>query len=388
MKIVLSVLLTGACLISLPAAAQQCEVKIGIIGPMTGGGAIWGLAEKAGTEFEVAWTNANGGLQVGSRKCKVLTVSFDALATAAGGAAASNYLASQNVHAVIGPIAGPENTGFKTVARRYAQVNFTGTSALDAIDPKFPLIFHQLQSPPAWGPIVIKAAKARFNFRSAVVVGPNDQGGTDPGNALAKIYNANGVKTTTEWYQRGTTNFAPIAARLIRMNTDAVEFGPMPPGDAGVLAKQLLQAGYTGVLAKLGSGGDVILQNAGGVRAQKAFYWFDYVPTEDPGFKKMNADFQRLMKNSIPENALVYTAQISTEQLLRAISLAGSDQDGVRIAAELRTMTPYSRYLGKGGWRGKSQFGINQELSFPVGLNFISNGKKEPQKRLEIRIEN
>ncbi|MDB5596839.1 MAG: Extracellular ligand-binding receptor, partial [Hyphomicrobiales bacterium] len=87
----LPALLTSLWAVSLPAAAQECEVKIGTVGPMTGGGSSWGLSEKAGVEFEAAWTNANGGLQMGNRKCKVKVISFDGQATAAGGAAASNY---------------------------------------------------------------------------------------------------------------------------------------------------------------------------------------------------------------------------------------------------------------------------------------------------------
>ncbi len=385
--VALPILFTGCSLASLPAAAQDCEVKIGAVGPMTGAGASWGLSGKAGTEFEAAWTNLNGGLPMGARKCKVSVISFDSLSTAAGGAAAANYMASQNVHAVVGPIPSPENTGFKPVGKRSDIVNITTAFAVDSLGPEFPLTFHQLQTPPVWGPIVIKAAKDRFNLKSVVVVGPNDQGGTDPGKALAKIYNDNGVKAATEWYQRGTSNFSAIATRLMAMKPDSVELGPMPPGEAGILVKQMWEAGFTGAFGRLGAGGDVIIKMAGGQEKQKAFYWFDHVPTEDPGIKKLNTDFERLMKTSVPENALVYNAQISAEILLKAISAAGTDQSGEKIAAELRKLTPESRYLGKAGWRGKAQYGINQELSFPVGLSIIANGKPQPQLKLEIPTE-
>ena len=51
---VVGVVLASAGLVATPALAQQCEVKIGTVGPMTGGGASWGLSEKAGVEFEAA----------------------------------------------------------------------------------------------------------------------------------------------------------------------------------------------------------------------------------------------------------------------------------------------------------------------------------------------
>jgi branched-chain amino acid transport system substrate-binding protein len=381
-------LLTVCGLASLPAAAQDCEVKIGAAGPMTGGGASWGLATKAGTEFEAAWTNANGGVPMGNRKCKVTVVAVDAMSTAAGGAAAANYLASQNVHAVIGPPLSVESTGFKPVGKRDDIVHFTTAFASDALGPEFPLVFHQLQAPPAWAELVIKTAKDRFKLKSVVVVGPNDQGGTDSGNQLAKYYNANDIKANTEWYQRGQTNLAPIATRIMNLNVDTVEMGPMPPGEGAILAKQLLEAGFTGTFGRLGAGGDVIIKNAGGIAAFKKFYWFDHMPTQSAAIKQFNADFERMMKAPIPDNALVYNAQISAENVLKAISRAGTDQSGEKIAAELRKMVPESRYLGKAGWRGKAQYGINQEFSFPVGFNYIQDGKLGPQMKIDIPAEN
>ena len=102
----------------------------------------------------------------------------------------------------------------------------------------------------------------------------------------------------------------------------------------------------------------------------------------------MNADFERVMKKPIPESALWYSSQIVAENLLRAISAAGTDQGAEKIAAELRKSAPESRYLGRAGWRGKAQFGINQEFSFPVGLSFVTDGKLDGAIRLEIPAEN
>ena len=384
----LTALLVASCLAAMPAAAQDCEVKIGTVGPMTGGGASWGLSMRAAVDFEAATVNAAGGLPMGSRKCKVVVVPYDSLSTASGAAAAANFFASQNVHAVNGPVVGPESSGWLPVGKRNGIISFTSTFALNAMSPDFPHAFHMLQGPPIWGPVVVKAAKEKYNFKNAVLIGPNDQGGTDTVKPLQKMYDDLGVRTAAEYYQRGTTNFSAIATRLMNMNPDVIDFSGGAPGEMAILAKQLLEAGYTGAFGRLGAGGDVILKNAGGMGAFKKFYWFDHVPLGDAGIKRLNADFERVMKVPLPENALWYNSQIVAENLLKAISAAGTDQDGDKIAAELRKMTPESRYLGKAGWRGKSQFGINQEFSFPVGVSFITNGKLDGAVRLEIPAEN
>lgn len=370
------------------AAGQDCEVGIGAVGPMSGGAAAWGLSAKGGAEFEAALTNQAGGLQVGNRKCLVKVFSYDSLYTAAGGAAASNYLASRDVHATIGPVGSPETTGFLPVAKRNGQVNFSVSYMSGVISPNFPLAFHALQAPVTWGPLLIKRAKDKFNFKSVVIIAPNDQGGTDSGKQLDKMYSEVGVNAREEYYQRGTTNFSPLALRIINANPDTVETSSVPPGDATILTKQLLEAGYTGTIGSLGGvGSEPIIQGAGGVSKLKTFYWLELVPVDDPGFARLKADYRRVMKAPPPENPEFAVHVIAAEQLLRAISLAGTDRDAEKIAAELRKMTPESRYFGKGGWRGKTIYGINQELAFPIGLSMVVNGKKLPVQRIDIPSE-
>jgi len=371
------------------ASAQGCEVAIGVAGPMSGGAAAFGLNEKLGTEFQAALANETGGLQVGDTKCKVKVLSYDSAYTSAGGAAAANYFASEGVHAVLGPVGAPEVEGFKSVAKRNGIVSFNMTYAKDAMSPDYPLVFHQLQAPPTWGPILIKRALDLFHFKTVVLVGPNDQGGTDGTKALAQLYKQQGVSTTEEYYQRGTTNFAAVATRIMNENPDLVELGTTPPGDQSLLVKQLLEAGYQGTFGSLGGGGEkVLLEGASGdPKNLRNAFWLNIVALEHPSVPQMKADFELVMKAPLPTFPHFYVAQTSAEQVLKAISLAGTDKDGEKIADALRNMTPESRYFGKGGWRGKTQYGINQELAFPVGLGIYQDGKRIGVETVPIPAE-
>ena len=131
-------------------------------------------------------------------------------------------------------------------------------------------------------------------------------------------------------------------------NPDAIETGPMPPGEAGILARQLMEAGYKGAFGRMGTGSEQIVKGLGGVDKVTKLYWWDAVPTEDPGIVKMSADYERLMKGPLPENTLVYSAQLAAEQILNAVTRAGTSDDVEKIAAELRKVPPESRYLGQG----------------------------------------
>ena len=381
-------LLLASCLAGASAWAQECEVKLGAVGPMSGGAAQWGLAAKAGAEFAAAMVNQDGGLPMGNRKCRVKVYPFDALYTAAGGAAASNALANDGVRVVIGPVGSPENTGFRSVAKRHGQISFNTSYMEGAISPEFPMSFHALQSPITWGPIAIKAAKEQFKFTSVLVIAPNDQAGTDAAKQLNKMYSDIGLKATEEYYQRGTTNFGPLVIRIMNANPGTIEMTSVPPGDAISVAKQLAEAGYKGYIGALGGSGPTpIIQGYGGIDKVKGFYWLENSPSNHPGIIKMRADFQRVMKAPAPEASLFPVLVLSAEVALNAISRAGTDQDAEKIAEVLRKTTPESRYMGKAGWRGKSLYGINQELTFPVGMGMVVDGKMVPIRTIEIPTE-
>ena len=381
-------LLLGLAAAATPASAADCEVKLGVTGPMSGGAAQWGLAAKSGVELAVANANHDGGLEIGGQKCQVKLVSFDALYTAAGGAAAANFFASQGIHAVVGPVGSPETMGFRPVAARNGILGFNPSFMNGAISPEFPLMFHAQMAPITFGPYVIKAAKERFNLKAVMIIGPNDQGGTDGGKQLAKMFTDIGIKPIEEYYQRGTTNFAPLAARVMNANPDAIDIGQVPPADAAVIVRQLLEAGYSAAIGALGGlGVEPMIQGAGGVENIKKAYYIETMALDSPGVVKMKQDYTALTGSAPPASTLFPVFELAAEQELRGIAAAGTDQDGDKIAAAMRKMTPESRYLGKLGWRGKTIYGINQELAYPVGFGAVIDGKAQPVQQVAIPSE-
>ena len=376
----------GLASLAVPASAQNCETKIGALGPMSGGAAAWGLALKLGVEFAAAQANEAGGVAIGEKKCKVVVVSSDTKYTAEGAAAGANYLASQDVKLIIGPVGSPEATGIKPVANRNEQLTFNSSYAKNAIGPEWPLAFHQLAGPSAWAAALATVAKDKFNIKSVVVVAPNDQGGTDVASVNAAAYKALGMKTTEEYYQRGTTNFAPIVARILSAKPDAIDTSSSPPGDAATMVKQLLEAGFTGAIGRLGGPGTPeIIRAAGGVEKLKGgFYWLELVPIDDPKVRAMLTDYQAAMKSAPPDNTLMFTAAAATRMLLKAITAAGTDKDANKVAEALRKLPAEDRYLGTGVWTGKDAFGINQELAFPVGMGLVVDGKHQGVNPVDV----
>ena len=136
----------------LSQAQAACELKIGSMGPMSGGAAQWGLAMDAAARMAAAEYNSEGGIKIGNQTCQVTVVPYDSKYTADGAAAGSNALAAQGIHFIIGPVGAPEATGIKPILGRNDQIAWNGSYAKDALAPRYPLMFH-LGLAPAHGPI-------------------------------------------------------------------------------------------------------------------------------------------------------------------------------------------------------------------------------------------
>ena len=191
------------------------------------------------------------------------------------------------------------------------------------------------------------------------------------------------MEATEEYYQRGTTNFAPIITRIMGAKPDAVDVASSPPGDAGTIIKQLRQAGFEGPIGRLGGPGySEIARIAGGNEVLKDFYWYEPVFIDDK-VKAIAEDYKALMKEERPENDLFFQWVSATRMVVKAIAQAGTVTDTQKVAEVLRKLPVEDPNMGTGHWIGKEFFGINQELSFPFGIGLVVKGKLQPTLRVD-----
>jgi branched-chain amino acid transport system substrate-binding protein len=373
---------------SVPAMAQGgCELKIGSMGPMSGGAAQWGLAMDGAAQLAAAEVNAEGGLKIGDKRCHVTVVPYDSKYTAEGAAAGANAFASQGIHFIIGPVGAPEATGIKPVAARNGQIAWNGSFAKNALEPRYPLMFHLGPGPGAWADSVIKEALKYFTIKSVALIAPNDQGGTDIVTVDEVAYKENGIKTSSEYYQRGTTNFAPIITRLLASNPDAVDTASSPPGDAGVIVKQLRLAGFKGPIGRNGGPGTAeILRVSGGIEVLHDFYWYESQPPNTPQMRAIDEEYKKLLGKDQTFGTSLWGDLPGARMTLKAISVAGTADDVEKVAEALRHLPVEDPNLGKGVWAGQKQFGIAQELMFPFGVGIIKDGKEVGVTRVEPKL--
>jgi branched-chain amino acid transport system substrate-binding protein len=384
-ELLLSGIAVGAALagsnVSVLAAGQ--ELTLGVVGVLSGPAAQWGLALRGAVEFAAAEANRDSVIKIDGATYRVNVVAIDSKYTAEGAAAAANTLAGQGVKFILGPIGSPELTGVKPIAKRNSMLVMGNGYAKNAIGPQWPLVFHQGPGPSGWADPIVKIAKQKFGIKSVMIVAPNDQGGTDIASVDAEAYKKNGVETTEEYYQRGTTNFAPIITRIMNARPEAVDTASSPPGDAGIIVKQLRQAGFEGPIGRLGGPGySEIARVAGGDAVVANFYWYEPVFIDEK-VQAIAADYKTLMKAEPPENNLFFQWVAAARMVVKAIAKAGTISDTEKVAEALRALPVEDPNMGAGHWIGQNFFGINQELSFPFGVGFVVKGQLQPTMRVE-----
>src|ERR1039457_6198601 len=100
-------LIAGAmvALVGLQSAFAQETLKLGVIGPMTGPGAQWGLAAAGGVQIAAKEVNDKGGLKVGNTTYRVEVIPYDEQYKAAVAISAMQRLVNQDgVKFVFGPV--------------------------------------------------------------------------------------------------------------------------------------------------------------------------------------------------------------------------------------------------------------------------------------------
>jgi hypothetical protein len=93
-------------------ASAQDVLKIGGIGPLSGGGTAWGVAAQRGMELAIEAVNAAGGIPAGGKTYRLELIMYDDQYTGQGGKAAAERLVNQDkVRFIIGPVGSPPALG-------------------------------------------------------------------------------------------------------------------------------------------------------------------------------------------------------------------------------------------------------------------------------------
>ena len=305
MQVKLNVIVAAAAvLFAAGASAQDMIVKIGHVGPTSGGIAHLGKDNENGARMAIEELNAKG-TTIGGKKVKFELLAEDDAADPKQGTAVAQKLVDSKVNGVIGHL----NSGTSIPASKiYSDAGIPQISP-SATNPKFTrngykTTFRVVADDVHLGGTLGRYAVKELKGKSIAVIDDRTAYGQGVAEEFAKAVKASGgTIADTQFTTDKATDFTAILTQVKSKKPDVVFFGGMD-AVAGPMIRQMKQLGITakfmggdgicsGELPKLAAGsmadGQVVCAEAGGVEGTQKAGMEDFYKR----FKaKYNADVQ------------------------------------------------------------------------------------------------
>ena len=294
----------AAMLLAGSAFAQDLVVKIGHVGPTSGGIAHLGKDNEMGARMAIDELNAKG-VTIGGKKAKFELLAEDDAADPKQGTAAAQKLVDAKVNGVIGHL----NSGTSIPASKiYSDAGIPQISP-SATNPKFTrngykTTFRVVADDVHLGGTLGKYAVKELKGKSIAVIDDRTAYGQGVADEFEKgVKGAGGKIVGREFTNDKASDFTAILTKLKATKPDVVFFGGMD-AVAGPMLRQMKQLGIeakfvggdgicSGELPKLAAGamgdGQVVCAEAGGVEGAAKKSMDDFYASFK---KKFNTDVQ------------------------------------------------------------------------------------------------
>lgn len=367
-----------------PAQAQE-TIKLGLSIPLSGSGAIWGkgsefMCKKAAQEIAQA-----GGVKIEGKTYTFECVAYDNKYNAAEGTRVAQTLLNRDgVKFIGGSLGTAPAQALQSLTERQGVIMFTTAWGSSIKGPKFPLTFTQMNTPfEILPPLIRFIQQANQQAKSIVMLNPNDATGRDTEAVAKKVWTETGVTIlSSDFYERGTTEFQPIAARIASLKPEIVDLGSMPPADAGAVLRELEVLGWKGIkVVEVGTGVDGL--KATGGNAIEGVYMGAAVtfdgPTVTSQQKSINEEARGVLGESL--NSIQIGFYDAVYALKAALEKAQST-DPKTVAGALPEVSFTSFYGGKVDFYGMDNYGSRQQMRLPVIITQVQDGKLVEKARL------
>lgn len=363
---------------SMAVANAQETIKLGLSVPLSGGGAVWGKGSVFMCETAVAEIKEAGGVKVGDKTYNFECLAYDNKYNAADGTkVAQTLLNREGVKFIGGSLGTAPVKAMQSLTERQGVLLFTTAWGSSIKGPNFPMTFTQMNTPFEILPNLIPyVSKANPDAKTLVMLNPNDASGQETEAVSKNVWEGVGVKLlTSDFYERGTTEFQPIATRLVSLNPDIVDLGGMPPADAGAVLREMAALGWNGVkVVEVGTGADGLKASGGdaveGVYMGAAVSFIGDDITDHQ--REVNEKGTAAIGESI--NA-IHIGFYDSIYALKAGMEAAQSIDPKEVAKVMPTVKFNTFYGGEIGFYGMDSYGSKQQMRLPVIVTQIKNGE-------------
>ena len=353
--------LVGAVLVGgATATSAQETVKIGFIGPLSGGNAQQGLSARNGFQLAIDQANASG------LPFKIEPIILDDAANPQTGVAAALKLTNDGVIAAT----GHWNSGVALATIPVFQRAGVPFIVWGAISPKInernnPMVSRVTTTLVNTNEPLAKWAASSLGKKVAIVSDTSDYGVANTQN-FEKFYTAaGGGIVAKEAAPVGTTDFRALLTKIKSTSPDAVYFGGVIT-EAGLVRQQMVELGITVPMFGVDGFHDAAFVKIAGAAAEGTI---SGIAKEkgNPQLEKLTKDYEAA-KFAEPSTTYTKNAYDAANIIVAAIKKAGT-KDKAAIAKAIRE-TQHD------GAMGHTSFDENGQTKLPVELELrvVKNG--------------
>ncbi len=377
----------GAALMALgltsPGQAEE-TLKLGVSAPMSGAAASWGLGFKWAAEQAAAKINEEGGIKVDGETYMLEVLTYDNQYNATEGAkVAQTLLNREGVKFVVGSLGTAPVRALQALSERQGVLLFTTAWGKSVKGPDFPLTFTQINTPSEVLPQLYGYIKEQHpDVKTVVMINPNDATGQDTEKAARVAWNDVGVEVVaSDWYERGTTEFQPIATKIANIDPDVVDLSTAPPTDAAAILKELSVLGWDGVKSvSAGTSASALVKTAGD--AAEGVYMGLAADYSGDAATPIQHELNAGAKEALGEPLNVIT--IGTWDAIMALKAAAEKADSLdpEVIAKTLPEIVFESSYGPSTFGGAQEYGSPQQMLLPTIVTQVQGGKIVEVKRV------
>ncbi|MBU6498267.1 MAG: ABC transporter substrate-binding protein [Rhodospirillales bacterium] len=343
-----TIILGGLGLASLAMAAGGAHaetLKVGVIAPLTGGGAPWGVAAKEAATILARDINAKGGLDVGGKKYQIRIIAYDDQYKAATAVAAYNRLVNEDGVKYMLLHTTPDALALKQNVENDKVMAITSSASSQAIDAKTTRMYRTNSPPENYMPPLVAWFADHIKQRRLALVNPNDELGWGFSKLQESLFKQHGFAIVdNELYERSQQNFQPLFTKVLAQKPDVIDLGSVPPATTGLMVRQLRELGYKGLVIKTSGPSPKEILEAAGKAAAEGMIMQLFTDPSNPGYERIAAAYRKDVGQE--PNEMLLVVYDGFRVFFRAIAASGTVNDTAKVAAAFPKVLPMKGTLG------------------------------------------
>lgn len=340
---ILALAAVSAVALATAGQAQQKEVTIAVIGPVTGKEAPFGTQMKMGAEAAVRDINAAGGVN----GMQIKLVVEDDACDPKQAVTAANKVAGMKVAAVIGHFCSGSSIPASEVYWKAKIVQITPASTNpkltdEAAKKKWTNVNRVCGRDDAQGEVAGKYLAATHKGKKVAIMHDNTPYGKGLADETKKAFNkAGGKEVMYEAIKPGEKDYAAVVAKLQAAGVEVIYLGGYAP-ETALIARQAAEKGYKPVIM----GGDALdtddVIKVAGPASNGMMFTQGPDPRLNPASKMVVDKFKAA--NQDPEGYTLYT-YAAVQVWAQAVTKAKSTEM-VKVTAALRSGQAFTTVMG------------------------------------------